>query len=150
MVVLCGACFVVSVSNFEEYFRSDDSQSAPAESLLQCASVFAAACEDYQRSGEGVEVARIAAMAGVSDAVAQHWLYWLRKRRVLFVSSSAAGEAYLPTHYGLSLQNNPKAFIETILFFKFEGTEAAADSDLSFLAQTERILRVNGRESGVS
>lgn len=140
MVVLFGACLVVSVANFEEHFRCDDSHLAPAEGLLQCASVYAAVCDDYLRSGEGAEVSRISDTAGVSIETAQHWLNWLRKRRVLFVSNSSAEEAYLPTHYGLSLQNNPRTFVEKILFFNFKNDGSNSESGASFIEQVERIL----------
>ncbi len=140
-VLLLGACFAVAVSNFEEIANADADDAAPVDSMFFCAGVFAAVCDDYRSSGNGVSVSRISSTTGIAIPIVEKWVKWLEKRRVVFSSASNLGACFYPTHYGLSLENNPKVFLEKILFFRFAKEQFADDSDGPFLMRIEAMLR---------
>jgi hypothetical protein len=109
--------------------------------MFFCAGVFAAVCDDYRSSGAGVSVSRISIATGIAVPVVEKWVKWLEKRRVVFSSTSNLGACFYPTHYGLSLENDPKTFLEKILFFRFAKECFADDSDSPFLNRIEGMLR---------
>jgi YihY family inner membrane protein len=148
LVLLIGACLAVAIANFEEFANADSCELAPVDGVLFCAGVFAAVCNDYRASGNGISVQRIAAQLDISAASVEKWIFWLEKRRVVFSSASNMGACFFPTHYGLSLESEPKTFLEKILFFRFaeESLETAAkrnadSSSFSFLEKIEKILQ---------
>ncbi len=141
LVLLIGACLAVAVANFEEFANSDSGEAAPVDSMFFCAGVFSAVCEDYRASGNGISVARISARIGVSIGSVERWIYWLEKRRVVFSATSKFGATFFPTHYGLSLEEQPNVFLEKILFFRFGDEHDADESAGPFLTRIESILR---------
>jgi YihY family inner membrane protein len=141
LVLLIGACFAVAVSNFEEIANADAEDAAPVDSMFFCAGVFAAVCDDYRSSGSGVSVSRISGATGIAIPVVEKWVKWLEKRRVVFSSTSNIGACFYPTHFGLSLEKEPRMFLEKILFFRFAQEHYADDSDGPFLNRIEAMLR---------
>jgi YihY family inner membrane protein len=147
IVVLFGACFVVSIANFEEHLRSEETFVTPVDGLLNCAAVFAAVCEDYRSSGDGMDVLRLANVSGVSHFAVIHWLDWLRKRRVVFASAANGVERHFPTHLGLSMEQNPEIFVEKVLFSRLEDSDGNLNSCEGFLAQTTEIIKTRIRKA---
>lgn len=141
LVLLIGACLAVAVANFEEFAGRQDNESAPVDAMLFCASVFSAVCEDYRGRGNGIPVARIASNSGISQDSVEKWIQWLEKRRVVFSSPSKLGTTYFPTHFGLSLENNPELFLNKILLFHFAEGNYTDQSDGPFLVRIEEMLK---------